>query len=65
MRTQIKMGWEKQPIIQRETNRQQATNKYLVLFTSDIISPFRLIIPEAETITFLRNLIFTRRAENG
>jgi len=42
MRTQNKMRWEKQPIIQRETNRQQATNKYPVLFTSDIISPFRL-----------------------
>ena len=64
MRTQSKMRSEKQPIIQRKTNRQKATNKYLVLFTSGIISLNGLIIPEAETITFLRNLIFTRRAEN-
>jgi len=37
---------------QRETNRQQATNKYPVLFISDIINLNGLIISEAETITF-------------
>ena len=40
-------------MIQRETNRQQATNKYLVLFAENIINLSGPIISGAETITFL------------